>query len=93
MSPDSAHRDGQLRSRWLSPPLLSLAVNLPLALFGLTDGSYDAYAHIFFADHYRRWWFNLFEPRWFGGLARRGDRIRSRRIGRSPRAFAMNGRG
>ncbi|MBI4314400.1 MAG: hypothetical protein HY679_00570 [Chloroflexi bacterium] len=69
MSPDSAHRNGQLRSRWLSPPLLSLAVNLPLALFGLADGSYDAYAHIFFADHYRRWWFNLFEPRWFGGFS------------------------
>lgn len=31
--------------------------------------SYDAYTHIFFADHYRRDWFNLWEPRWYGGFS------------------------
>lgn len=31
--------------------------------------SYDALTHIFFADHYRRSWFDLWEPRWYGGFS------------------------
>jgi hypothetical protein len=46
-----------------------LCLNLPLVLSGLPFTSFDAYTHIFFADHYRRWWFDLFEPRWFGGFS------------------------
>ena len=30
--------------------------------------SYDAYVHIFFADHYRRDWWALWEPRWYAGF-------------------------
>ena len=30
--------------------------------------SYDAYVHIFFADHYRRDWWALWEPRWYTGF-------------------------
>ncbi|HEY2981077.1 MAG TPA: O-antigen ligase family protein [Anaerolineales bacterium] len=30
--------------------------------------SYDAYTHMFFADHYLRDWWSLWEPRWFGGF-------------------------
>lgn len=31
--------------------------------------SYDAYTHIFFADHYRRNWFSLWDQRWYGGFS------------------------
>ncbi|MCS7143310.1 MAG: hypothetical protein NZ920_05965 [Aigarchaeota archaeon] len=31
--------------------------------------SYDAYTHVFFADHYRRDWFNLWDDRWYGGVS------------------------
>jgi hypothetical protein len=30
--------------------------------------SYDAYVHMFFADHYRRDWWALWEPRWYTGF-------------------------
>jgi hypothetical protein len=30
---------------------------------------YDAYIHIFFSDHYRRSWFSLWDPRWYGGFS------------------------
>lgn len=53
----------------LTPSLLSLCVNLPLVLSGLPLSSFDAYTHIFFADHYRLRWFDLLEPRWFGGFS------------------------
>ncbi len=47
--------------------LLTLAL---LALFsGYTQRTFDAYVHLFFADHYRRGWFDLFEPRWYGGFS------------------------
>ncbi|MBI3241058.1 MAG: O-antigen ligase family protein [Chloroflexi bacterium] len=55
--------------RWFTPSLLSLGLNLPLVLSGLPFSSFDAYTHIFFADHYRRAWFDLVEPRWFGGFS------------------------
>jgi len=30
--------------------------------------SYDAFTHMFFADHYARDWFSLWDTRWFGGF-------------------------
>jgi len=54
--------------RRLTPSTLSLLINLPLVLFGLHRSSFDIYNHIFFADHYRQRWFDLIEPRWFGGF-------------------------
>ncbi len=54
---------------WLTPSRLALLLNLPLILSGLPLGSFDAYYHIFMADHYRLGWFNLLEPRWFGGFS------------------------
>jgi hypothetical protein len=39
-----------------------------LTLTGAYRWSYDAYTHMFFADHYVRSWFGLWEPRWFGGF-------------------------
>lgn len=52
--------------------LLALAVGVPNAL-GALSGSYrhtfDAWVHIFFADHYLRGWFEVWEPRWYGGFS------------------------
>jgi hypothetical protein len=31
--------------------------------------SYDAYSHIFLADHYRQRWWSLWEPRWYLGFS------------------------
>jgi len=48
--------------------ILSLSLNGLMALIGTYKYSYDAYTHIFFADHYRRNWFSLWEPRWYRGF-------------------------
>ncbi|MBL8058979.1 MAG: O-antigen ligase family protein [Anaerolineales bacterium] len=62
--------------RWLSRPLaaahlagLALLFNLPGALLGLQRTTFDAYVHVFFADHYRRAWWQLWEPRWYLGFS------------------------
>jgi hypothetical protein len=55
-------------------PLLLAALALASLFHGtlLTLGSfrrtYDAYVHIFFADHYARGWFTTWEPRWYTGF-------------------------
>lgn len=39
-------------------------------LLPFTHGNtYDAYIHMFFADHYHRSWFDPWEPRWYTGFA------------------------
>jgi len=47
---------------------LAFVFNLALTLTGAYRWSYDAYTHMFFADHYMRSWFGPWEPRWFGGF-------------------------
>lgn len=37
-------------------------------LFFTFKRTYDAYVHIFFADHYARAWFDHWEPRWYTGF-------------------------
>jgi hypothetical protein len=55
-------------------PVLFLALALALGYHGalLLSGTYkhtyDAYVHIFFADHYARAWFDHWEPRWYTGF-------------------------
>jgi hypothetical protein len=55
-------------------PLLFLALGSALTFHGglLLSGSftktYDAYVHLFFADHYQRGWFSTWEPRWYTGF-------------------------
>ncbi len=39
-----------------------------LLLAGSYKGTYDAYVHIFFGDHYARSWWNPWEPRWYTGF-------------------------
>ncbi|WP_376792329.1 hypothetical protein [Thermoflexus sp.] len=46
----------------------SVAVAWPLVASARYRHSYDAWTHMFFADHYRREWWALWEPRWYGGF-------------------------
>jgi hypothetical protein len=39
-----------------------------LLIGGSFRRTYDAYVHLFFADHYRRSWFSTWEPRWYTGF-------------------------
>ena len=56
-----------------SPPLpvslcLALFVHGSLLVSGTFRGTYDAYVHIFFGDHYARSWFSTWETRWYTGF-------------------------
>ncbi len=47
---------------------LALAYHGALLFSGTFKDTYDAYVHIFFADHYARAWFDHWEPRWYTGF-------------------------
>ena len=59
----------------LLPPRLKWALIITalfhggLLLFGTYQSTYDAYVHIFFADHYRRDWFSTWDQRWYTGFS------------------------
>jgi hypothetical protein len=55
---------GALLGLWLA-----VCFHGPLVAAGLYRYGWDATTHMFFADHYRRSWFGLWEPRWFGGFS------------------------
>ena len=48
---------------------LSLLFNLPFVLLQTHLVAFDTFVHIFLADHYRRAWFDLWEPRWYLGFS------------------------
>lgn len=48
--------------------IFSLILNSVLASSNFYSRTYDSYAHMFFADHYRRSWFNTWEPKWYSGF-------------------------
>jgi len=48
--------------------ILALVLNSSLVLTDFYQRTFDSYNHMFFADHYRRSWFNTWEPKWFGGF-------------------------
>jgi hypothetical protein len=48
--------------------VLAVAAAWPLVAGARYRQSYDAWTHIFFADHYRRDWWGLWEARWYGGF-------------------------
>jgi len=48
---------------------LAMAAQWPLIAGAVYRMSYDAHVHMFFADHYRRNWWSLWEPRWYGGFS------------------------
>ncbi len=48
----------------------AVAVPIVLSLFsGYQQRAFDSYVHMFFADHYMRGWFEVWEPRWYGGFS------------------------
>lgn len=47
---------------------IALVFHGGLLMMGTYRGTYDAYVHIFFADHYARSWWNPWEPRWYTGF-------------------------
>jgi hypothetical protein len=58
---------------WRDPKLrwalgLALLVHGALLVAGSYRGTYDAWVHIFFGDHYARDWFSTWEPRWYTGF-------------------------
>jgi len=58
-----------VRYRWLIFALvITLIFHGGLLLSGTYQRTYDAYVHIFFADHYARSWWNPWEPRWYTGF-------------------------
>jgi hypothetical protein len=61
---------------WIRPRYLLLAalvlvimVHGALLISGSYQQTYDAYVHIFFADHYRRNWFSSWDTRWYTGFS------------------------
>ena len=46
----------------------ALVIHGGLALYGSYANTYDAYIHMFFADHWQRTWFDHWEPRWYTGF-------------------------
>ncbi len=47
---------------------LAFGCHAALILTARYRQSYDAYTHMFFADHYLRQWGTLWEPRWYAGF-------------------------
>ena len=48
--------------------VIAAALHGGLLLAGSFRRTYDAYVHLFFADHYARSWFSTWEPRWYTGF-------------------------
>lgn len=62
-----------LWSEFLGKRLLLVALSLGLLTHGIIvyftlPQTYDAYVHMFFADHYSRFWFEPWEYRWYTGF-------------------------
>lgn len=56
------------RGLWRLVLVVAVAAAWPLVAGARYRQSYDAWTHMFFADHYRRDWWGLWEPRWYGGF-------------------------
>lgn len=71
----SIRKFGQNIQHWIAThPILMLALVGTFAYHGVTlftgtyRGTYDAFVHMFFADHYARDWWSLWETRWYTGF-------------------------
>ena len=74
-SSTASQQDGIQIEAWQpTRPLLlvaifgALAIHGGLALYGSYANTYDAYIHMFFADHWLQSWFDHWEPRWYTGF-------------------------
>jgi len=59
----------QLNNNLKMAIVFSVILNSALAFSGFYARTYDSYTHMFFADHYRRMWFNAREPKWYMGFS------------------------
>ncbi len=71
----SSQRSASAQSfQWSIDPRLLIAVlsallyHGVLSIYGTYRNTYDAYVHIFFADHWTRGWFDHWDPRWYTGF-------------------------
>ncbi|MCI4658965.1 hypothetical protein [Cryobacterium zhongshanensis] len=70
-APDGRSRKGFVRRHRLLfiALILVLVFHGSLLLAGSYQRTYDAYVHIFFADHYARDWFSSWDTRWYTGFS------------------------
>ncbi|MFC5624358.1 hypothetical protein [Algoriphagus winogradskyi] len=66
-------QDTMLWEEFIGKRLLLVALSLGLITHGIIvyftlPQTYDAYVHMFFADHYSRFWFEPWEYRWYTGF-------------------------
>jgi hypothetical protein len=54
--------------RLLVAVLAAMLYHGVLGISGTYRNTYDAYVHIFFADHWTRGWFDHWDPRWYTGF-------------------------
>ncbi|MCX6043772.1 MAG: hypothetical protein NT075_01570 [Chloroflexi bacterium] len=54
--------------RLLVAVVMAFVYHGALSVFGTYRNTYDAYVHIFFADHWTRGWFDHWDPRWYTGF-------------------------
>ncbi len=61
-------RPGRVDQRLVVALVVATSLHGGLLLSGSFRRTYDAYVHMFFADHYARSWFSSWEPRWYTGF-------------------------
>ena len=59
----------KMHKKILLSSILAFIFHTIIIFFGVFPLSFDAYTHMFFASHYVNSWFNLWEPRWYGGFS------------------------
>jgi len=67
-SPVAEQQAWSLDPRLLIAVLGALLYHGVLSVSGTYRHTYDAYVHIFFADHWTRGWFDHWDPRWYTGF-------------------------
>ena len=48
---------------------IALLFNLPFACLAVHRRAFDTAVHVFFADHYRRGWWEVWDDRWYAGFS------------------------
>ena len=61
-------RVGKVNIHLLAALAIGFVFHGGLLIAGSFKGTYDAFVHIFFADHYARFWFDHWESRWYTGF-------------------------
>ncbi len=67
-SPRLAEHGNRLDPRLLAAIAITVLFHGGLLATGSHRRTYDAFVHLFFADHYRRDWFSTWDPRWYTGF-------------------------